>query len=296
MTLRHHHHDPVRNRSRHQAGLGTFALVGILTGLGIVFLVIFFAANSDTSNKPSTTNQTANNNGDTTATPTVKEPPYIRIPENSLIYKSTDYKFSFAYPASFQKLTENADATAGDVGSIFRAEAIRADKKPVGNNQATMSGTFGAYVYRKDDFKILVTEPDVYVSATKTGNDTTWKVISRGNTNQDISIGSAYQVKTIRSQTGVPVFNFTLNKGKSVYGRYVFEAGDYYVLIALPEVSLPSNTPPSERDIAAYSIIGNNLSSTVRTQAVSSNTNTSGGNSSTGATDQSSGTTGTTSN
>ena len=250
-----------------QRGIGTIGMVGILIGLGAVFLMIFLFTSggtgpSTTNKQPSSTEQPA----DSTLQAVNKEPPFIRIPDNSLIYKNSTYKFSFAYPSSFEKLTEKPSTNASATGSVFQVNSAEAVSKPVGTTGAVLSGTFGAYIYKKQDFKILVGNPEVFVSAAKTGDDTTWKVVSRGNTNQDISIGDSFPVKTIRSQTGIPVFDFTLKVDNKQIGRYVFELDNHYVLIALPTVSLPSGQPLSNADIAAYTVIGSNLASTTRAQ------------------------------
>jgi hypothetical protein len=251
-----HHQDSRPN----QSGLGTFAMIGALVGLGVVFLTVFFIANSSpkVTTKSSTATQTTPSATDTTAP---KEPPFIRIPENSKVYSNSSYKFMFSYPDSFGDLTDSS-AVSGTV--LFRAESALAAQKPVGNGKAVMNGKFGAYLYKKSDFKIVIQLPDVSVAPTKTGNDTTWKIVSRGTTGQDISIGDSYPVKTVKSQTGIPVFDFGLKNSNTLLGRWVFEAGDNYILIAMPTVSKTDNSPLTDADLAAYNVIGSNIASTVR--------------------------------
>lgn len=250
-----------------QSGLGTIGLVGVLVGIGIVFLTVFLFANAGTDNKAA--NQGGQTGDQTNRTEAkTNEPPYIRVPDNSLVYKNSTYKFSFAYPNSFSKLADTT-APGGSDALKFKSESAIAAQKPVGTTGAVLTGKFGAYVYSKDDFKILVGDPEIFVAPTKTGNSITWKVVSTGATTQNIKVGDAFPVKTIKSQTGVPVFNFTLSKSTSSFGRYVFEAGDYYVIVSLPLASKPNNGPLSDGDLAAYNIIGTNLATTVRVQATS---------------------------
>lgn len=254
-----------------QSGLGMIAMVGVLIGVGVVFLSIFLFANAGTNRGTDTQDPQA---GTEQQASTSNEPPFIRVPDNSLIYKNDTYKFSFAYPNSFSKLTDDT-SPSGSAALTFKSESALASQKPVGTSGAVLTGKFGVYVYSKNDFKILVGDPNIYVAPTKTGNDITWKVVSTGSTTQDVSIGSSYPVKTQRSQTGIPVFNFALNKSTETYGRYVFESGDYYVIIALPVVRLPSGGALSASDLAAYNIIGANLGSTVRVQSTTTSTSTS---------------------
>ena len=171
----------------------------------------------------------------------------------------------FAYPDSFGKLTAN---TVGNIDTmIFKAESALADNKPVGGRGTVINGKFGVYIYKRSEFKIVARRPDVAVAPTKTGNDTTWKIVSRGSTVQDISVGDAYQVKSVRSQTGITVFDFSLNDGTSILGRWVFESGDNYILIAMPSVNKLDGTALSNADSAAYNVIGNNIARTVRLPA-----------------------------
>jgi hypothetical protein len=262
---------------RPQAGLGTVGVIFAFIGLGVVFLIIFFLSNSGrptNQNNNGQQNQQAQASQDT-ATST-SEPLFIRIPENSRIYKNTTYNLMFAYPDSFGELTTTDSATTSIDSVIYRAESAVAVKKPVGIGTAFLSGSLGVYLYKKDSFKITINNSRTFVAPAKTGNDTTWKVVDKGTTSQDISIGDSYQAKTLKSQTGIPVFDFTLKtSSSSVLGRFVFELKDYYALIAMPNVSKTDGTPLTDNDISAYNIIGYNMAKTVRVPPAKSSSSSS---------------------
>lgn len=252
----------MRSRLYRQGGFSTIAAIAAIVGLGVAFLTVFLLATSDNSKNP----PTEQNNTEQEEESSSNEPPYIRIPENSKIYQNTTYGFSFAYPDSFGELT-----TSGD--DSFRAESALATQKPIGNGTAFMTGALSVLIYKKADFKVTVSSDDVSVAPTQTGNDITWKVVSRGNSNQDITVGKAYNVKSIKSQTGIPVFDFTYRPSSNfALGRWVFASGDYYVMVSLPSVSKPSGENLAESDISAYTIVGNNIAKTVRVPEVKNDT------------------------
>ncbi len=257
-----------------QSGFSTLAAIGAFVGLGVVFLIVFFMAGSTSRPTTTTTNKPASDDKatDTDTATAAKEPPFIRIPENSAIYNSEKYGFMFAYPDSFGTLTQGS--TAGIDALLFKAESALADNKPIGAAGAVLNGKFGVYIYKRSDFKIVAKRPDITVGPTKTGNDTTWKIVSRGTTVQDISVGDAYQVKSIRSQTGIPVFDFSLNDGTSLLGRWVFESGENYVLIAMPSINKTDGSALLNADSAPYTVIGNNIARTVRLPANSTSSTT----------------------
>jgi hypothetical protein len=256
----------MRTATNRQHGISTFATIGAFVGLGVVFLTIFLISlgGSKTTDKSSTKQTSVTNQ--TASTPTSSEPPFIRIPENSKIYANTQYKFMFAYPDSFGELSpSNNTPTDATSKTSFQAESLLASQKPIGNGTAQLNGKLGVFVYGKEDFKIVILNNDVTVAPVKTGNDTTWKVVSRGSTTQDIAIGDAVTVKTIKSQTGVVVYDFIYKPSSSiVLARWVFETGDNYVVVVLPLASKPDNSTLSAADTSAYSIIGSNIARTVR--------------------------------
>lgn len=260
-----------------QRGASTFATIGAFIGLGVVFLGLFFLTTSGNTKAPgASTGDTTGTTTDTTSTSS--EPPYIRLPENSKIYKNTNYKFLFAYPDSFGDLTIQAGSTdSTSIGGLFQAQSALAAQKPIGDGTAFMNGRMAVYVFSKDNFKVVVNSNDVSVAPTTTGSDTTWKVVSRGNTTQDLSIGDAYTVKSVKSQTGIQVFDFTYRPSSGLaLGRWVFATGDNFVMVALPSVSRPSGDNLSDGNFAAYDIIGNNIAKTVRvpdSAATSTDTN-----------------------
>jgi hypothetical protein len=249
--------------SDRQAGLSTIATIAAFVGLGLVFFTLVLLTSS--SNNP--VDQQPSSQNPTTEESTDDEPPYIRIPENSRIYQNETFAFSFAYPDSFGELvTINNGAAA--TSEAFRAESGLAAQKPVGNGTAIMNGRISVYVYNKDNFKLVVNNNDVSVGPVKTGNDTTWKIVSRGSSSQDISIGDAYSVKSVKSQTGVTVFDFAYTPGSNLtLGRWVFESDDRYVMVAMPAVSKIDGSNLESTDIEAYKTIGNNLAKTVRAKA-----------------------------
>lgn len=257
-----------RKPASSEAGLSTFATIGAFVGLGVVFLTIFMVSLSGSGPKPTDTTagtgQTDQSQSDTstsgTAQTAAKEPPFIRLPENSTTYANTAYNFRFGYPDSFGKLQEFS--TPSSI-VIFRAESAMAAQKPIGSGKAVLNGKFGAYVYKKSDFKIVIQLPDTAVTPAKTGNDTTWKVVDKG-TAGNLSVGDAYPVKSTKSQTGIPVFDFGLKNGESLLSRWVFESGDHYILIAMPTITKTDGSALTSNDLAAYNVIGNNLARTVR--------------------------------
>lgn len=253
-----------------QDGFSTIAAVGALIGLGVVFLTIFLFANSGNSNNriQSNKNPTEQDSGEQTAS----EPPFIRLPENSKIYRSQQYKFSFAYPDSFGELKDVQIGSSTNT-IVDSAESASAVGKPIGGaSAAVLNGKMGVYVYDKDNFKVVVQRPDISVAPTTTGSSTTWKVVSGGTANnKSYSVGQAYDIPVVKSQTGVTVFDFTLRDAGNVLGRWVFASGDYYVLVALPTVSKVSGTALEARDIASYTIIGTNIAKTTRVQAAANN-------------------------
>jgi hypothetical protein len=249
----------MRKANQRQAGIGMVVAVAGLIIISVIFLTVFLISSSG-SKTPNSNNQNQTNQNQA-ETSTSSEPSYIRVPENSLIYKNSDYNFMFAYPDSFGQLTQKTDNSSS---AIFRVESALATQKPVGNTGAVMKGYLGAYVYKKEDFKIIVGDPNVFVGPTKTGNDITWKIVSVDKTDKDISVGDAYNVTTIKSQTSVTVFDFSHTEGTSMQGRLVFTSGDYFVLIAMPNVAHATGDALSKSDLAAYKIILTNIAKTVR--------------------------------
>jgi len=251
--------------SHRQRGASTIVLVAALIGLGIVMLILLLLTTSNSGKKPGTddTNKTANSDGTTTVS---NESPYIRLPENSKIYKNSRYNFSFAYPDGFGELIAQENvSTGGSEGGLFRAQSALAAQKPVGDGTAFMNGRLATYVYAKEDFKIVVNSSDVSVAPTVTGDDITWKVVSVGNTTQGTSVGDSYTIKSVKSQTGVKVFDFTYRPGGGLaLGRWIFAAGDNYVMISMPAVSRPSGENLSDNNFTAYDIIGSNIAKTIR--------------------------------
>lgn len=250
-----------QQQRQHQSGFGTIGIILAFIGLGLVFLVVFFISISG-GDKPDTGQQ--QNNEEQSQETVSKEAPFIRIPENSKIYNSKDYGFIFAYPDGFGELTEKKTTS----GINLQAESALAVQKPVGNGTAFMNGKLSVTIAPKDDFKIAVDSSDTSVGPAKTGNDTTWKIVTLGSGTQSRAIGDSYTVSPVKSQTGIAVFDFTYKPaGSLALGRWVFAAGDYYVMIALPTVSKPSGESLTESDVAAYVIIGNNIAKTVRVPA-----------------------------
>lgn len=249
----------MQSSSYRQGGFSTIAAIAAIIGVGIAFFTVFLLATGGGSNN-SGDQQNNNQQEEESAS---NEPPYIRIPENSKVFNSDIHGFSFAYPDSFGELAANdAASTQGDT---FRADSALATQKPVGNGTAFMTGRLSVMVFKKSDFKVTVTSDDVSVAPTQTGDDITWKIVSRGSSNQDISVGKAYAVKSIESQTGITVFDFTYRPaGNLALGRWVFASGDNFVMIAMPSVSKPSGENLTESDVSAYTIIGNNIAKTVR--------------------------------
>jgi hypothetical protein len=143
-------------------------------------------------------------------------------------------------------------------------------------------------VYPKDSFKIIVGDPNILVAPTKTGNDTTWKVVSIDKTDKDVAVGDAYTISTVKSQTGVTVFDFSITQGTSRVGRLVFEDGDNYILIAMPAVSNPGDSALTDGDLAAYKIILSNIAKTIRVPSTSSSASSSNSSSASGTSDSSS--------
>ena len=253
-----------RPRNSDQRGMGTIAMVVILVFLAVVGLGLFLLSISSNSNKQGQTGDDTNKTDTTDQDAASTEPPFIRIPENSLIYKNSTYGFSFAYPSSFEKLSDISASTEPG-GYIAAASSAPAIGKPIGTTGAVLTGMLGVYVFNKDDFKMLIGNPEIFVGPAKTGDDTTWKIVSLGKTTQDIKVGDAFPVKTITSQSGVKVFNFTSqNVGVLLYGRYVFESGDNYVMVTLPALNLPDGRAATNADFTAYNIVGANIASTVR--------------------------------
>jgi hypothetical protein len=249
----------MQSSSYRQGGFSTVAAVVAIIILGIAFFTVFLLATSG-GTKDSPSNQ--DNSQQPEEESSGNEPPYIRIPESSKVFQNDTYGFSFAYPDSFGELKVNNTASQGDG---FRADSALATQKPVGSGTAFMTGSLSVLVNKKADFKVTVNSDDVSVAPTKTGNDITWKIVSRGNSNQDISVGKAYDVKSVKSQTGIPVFDFTYRPaGSLALGRWVFASGDNYIMIAMPSVSKPSGENLTESDVSAYTIIGNNIAKTVR--------------------------------
>jgi hypothetical protein len=250
-----------------QSGIGAVAAIIAFVALGVIFLILFFLTSPKSSNKDNnTTNQSNGQQNQSADQPSASssEPAYIRIPANSKIYKNSTYNFSFAYPESFGELTETSQSFNSQ-NDAFHAESARVEKRPVGIGTAYMTGNLGVYLYKKDDFKIVINAAGTFVAPTKTGNDITWKIVDKGATKQDISVGNAYQAKSIKSQTGIKVFDFTYKLSSSIMvGRYVFELKDNYAIIAMPNVFKPDNSALSDGDVAAYNIIGANIARTVR--------------------------------
>jgi len=259
------------NRNTRQAGLSTIAAVAALSAIMVLFLIIFLIANTGKKPSDNTNNNDQQNNSDQTAV--TNEPPYIRIPENSFLYTNSTYGFSFAYPNSFETLIENPGSNDK---MALRAESALADQKPIGNAGAVLNGHLGAYVYKKDSFQLTIGDPNVFIGASKTGNDTTWKIVSSDSTDSNLAVGKPYtSFKTIKSQTGISVFSFPLNNGKNLLGRIVFEAGDYYILIALPYVSRPNEATITSSDISTYNTIVENIAKTARVISTSNSSNSS---------------------
>lgn len=256
----------MRSNSHRQSGYSTFTAVAAFVGLGIVFFAIFMFSLSG-GNKGANSGDQQSGTEQEQPTSTSNEPPYIRIPENSKIYLNETYGFSFAYPDSFGELTSKSESS-GSAGESYRAESALAAQKPVGNGATIMNGRLGVHVYSKESFKIVVNNNDVSVGPTKTGNDTTWKIVSRGSSGQDISIGDAYAAKSVKSQTGVTVFDFAYSPASNFrLGRWVFEAGDKYVMITMPSVSKLDASNLDQSDLEPYITIGTNIAKTVRVKA-----------------------------
>jgi hypothetical protein len=252
-----------------QTGISTIATIGAFVGIGVVFLIVFFigmsggSKNDTTNNKQTTTNQSTG-----TDTATASGPPFIRIPENSKIYNNAIYKFSFAYPDSFGELLAKSDTvTDGSLKVLGHDESATATKLPIGTTNAVLSGTLGVLVYAKDNFSVTVNN-GVTVAPTQTGNDVTWKIISRGTSTQDIALGQPVTIKTVKSQTGVTVFDFTSRPNAAiVQARWVFVSGDTYAMITLPLLNKPEQAAISDADMAAYNVVGKNIAKTVRAAA-----------------------------
>lgn len=256
------------NTSNRQGGLSTFVTIAAFVGLGLVFFTIFLLSTSGGQNGA---NNQANNQDQGEETDS-NEPPFIRIPENSKVFQNDTFGFTFAYPDSFGELTilNNGSSSSSEA---YRAESGLAAQKPVGNGTAVMNGRLGVYVYSKENFKVVINNNDVTVGPTKTGNDTTWKIVSRGSSSQDISIGDAYNIKSIKSQTGVTVFDFAYSPASNFkLGRWVFEADDKFVMITLPSVTKLDGSTLSEDDQAAYTTISANLAKTVRAKTLNTDT------------------------
>ena len=274
-----------------QSGVSTVATIAAFVGFGLIFLVLIILTISSGGKKDAATNDQKQTSDDSQAS-TSNEPAYIRVPENSKIYDSKTYGFLFAYPDSFGDLTAKTTNTSG-ASDFYQAESGLAAQKPVGNGTAFMNGRLGVYVSSKEDFKISVNSQDVQVAPTATGQDVTWKIVSRGNSSQDMTIGSSYTVKSVKSQTGIPVFDFTYRpSGSLALSRWVFAAGDKYVMVTLPSISKPSGDNLTDQDVAAYTIIGNNIAKTVRVPSANTKTDTT----STGTKEDSSSSTTTTNN
>jgi hypothetical protein len=272
----------MRSNSYRQRGASPFVAIMAFVVLGVVFLGLFFLS---TSGGKKADNTTASDTA-TTDTTTSNEPAYIRIPENSKIYNNETYKFLFAYPDSFGELSTTDTNSNTTNGVLFQTQSALAAQKPIGDGTAFMNGRLAVYVYTKQDFKMVVNANDVSVAPTTTGNDTTWKVVSRGSSSQDVSIGDSYAIKTIKSQTGITVFDFTYRPSTTLaLGRWVFAAGDNYVMVTLPAVSKPSGDALTDSNASAYDIIGSNIAKTVRVPATKASTDsTSSSTSSTGST------------
>jgi|GEM_PF-2085439 len=262
-----------------QSGIGPVVAVAAIAALGtiMIVLVVISTSGSGSKNNDDTAPNDSQQQEDQAAS---NEPPYIRIPDNSKIYSNDKYKFSFAYPDSFGELTAKSSASSG-TADYFQAESGLASQKPVGNGTASMNGRMGVFVYTKNDFKVVVNSQDVQVAPTVTGNDITWKIVSRGNSSQDLALGSSYSVKTIKSQTGIAVFDFTYKpSGSLAISRWVFAAGDRYIMVSLPSISKPSGDTLGDSDVSAYTIIGNNIAKTVRVTATTPSSDTDSSNSS----------------
>jgi len=261
----------MRSPKNNQNGISSIAAISAIAALGAVMVVLVIITSNSFGSKAANNNPPATTDDQQQATTSSNEPPYIRIPDNSQIYNNDTYKFLFAYPDSFGDLTAKSSDTSVSGTSFFQAESGLASQKPVGNGTAFMNGRLTAYVYSKDNFKVSVNSQDVQVAPTVTGNDITWKVVSRGSSSQDLAVGSSYSVKSTKSQTSIPVFDFTYKpSGALAIGRWVFAAGNNYVMVSLPSISKPTGENLTDTDIAAYTIIGNNIAKTVRVQSTTS--------------------------
>lgn len=245
---------------RDQRGIGSLATIGAFVGIGIVFLIIFMIANSggtkintnkDGANK---TNSTATSNS---PSPPNGQPAVIRIPDNFSIFSNTDYGISFAYPTPWGKLTGTGGGSAAYTvtSTVFSNYAI-------GNS--VLNGQMTAVVYNKDKFQIITKVGGALLTAVKLGDTYGWKVVQTGANEPTLNVGDSVDIKSSKNQSGTTIFDFSINDKNQIQGRWVFEAKNRFVIVALPPLTRLDGSAPSGSDLVIYTAVGNNMARTMR--------------------------------
>lgn len=243
---------------RDSRGIGPIASVAAIAAIGIVFLIIFLTTSTSTKIKTSTpppapptpppAADSSSANG---------QPLFIRIPEGYSVYTNKDYKFSFAFPTPWGPIGDSTTAIAAHVSysTTFTDYQL---------GSSVLNGQLTAYVYPKDQFKILTHSNGAQVTAVKLGSSYGWKVVQTGSADPKLQVGNDYTVQTNTYQAKATIYDFSTIENGQIQGRWVFESGDNFIVVSLPVISRKNGTTPDGGDLATYRAIGNNLAKTMR--------------------------------
>lgn len=245
---------------QYQTGLGSFAAVAAIAGIGITFIVIFLIAGTGSGpviNQSGQSNE-SKTDGSQPATAAIQQPATIRLPDDYSPYSSQEYKFSFAYPKVWgTMITSNADS-----GAVFSVRSLDFSQYIFGDSY--LSGQLKADVYKKYNFKIPVRANGAIVSPVKLGDTYSWKVVQTGQEDSTLKIGDSYNAKSARNQSNTQIYDFSSTQYGVTQGRWAFESGDNFIVVTMPIITRLGGESPIAADLNNYAIIGRNISKTMR--------------------------------
>lgn len=267
------------SKTSSQLGASKFKTMLILFGIGFTLIVVLVIATAPPSSK--TSSETDSNSAKTadkkpSSSPENKLKDLVKIPDGFRYFSNTQYKFSVAYPDAWGDLLTRPLAGS----TTLRASTADVDL-PVGLSAegAKLSGPFSISIYPAKEFRFTALPTSPSVALTKKDNKPVWTVVSASAEDGQYQIGSVYPAVRIANPNALALYDFTWSPEGNRQSRWVFEAGDTFIIMTLPSlvgskvspvagagagtVTAATQSAPAETDIAVYRALTASITNTV---------------------------------